>query len=203
MTGFLAGQLAAQGVSTRCLYEDDVAHLDVFAPIRQSFRNGRPDAITALLTVSKTLVREFVHLPRVHLIDALLPGYHYLFGLYPPVRVVAFSTDLHRILRPLRPMIVYLKSDIASAFARVVEERGQEWLDQFMERINRHYRTARYVRTALPLSSIRDVVTFFEEMDQLMLGTVKEWPGKRLVIDTWGRAVDEIEMVLMDSFAAA
>jgi hypothetical protein len=102
----------------------------------------------------------------------------------------------------LRVMIVYLKSDIGTAFARVIEERGREWHDQFMERINRHYQAARYVRTSLPLSSVRDVVAFFEEMDQLMLGMAGEWSGKRLVIDTRGRTVGEIKTMLMDSFTA-
>ena len=201
MTEFLAEQLTAQGVPIRCLYEDDAAHLDMFAPIRQSFRNEHPDIVNALLAVSQTLVREFDRRPRVHLIDALLPGYHFLFGLYPASRVVTLNTDLHCILCPLQPMIVYLKSDIDSAFARAVDERGREWLDQFMEPINRHYQTARYVRTSLPLSSIRDVSAFFEEMDQFMLRMVSGWRGKHLVIDTPGRTVDEIKTILMHSLS--
>jgi tRNA uridine 5-carbamoylmethylation protein Kti12 len=195
MTEFLAEQLAAQGVPVRCLREDDVAHLDAFAPLHESFRQGAPDAADALLAASGNLVRESAA-PRVHLVDALLPGYHYLFGLYPAWRIASYNLDLYKALCSMRPMIVYLKSDIDSAFRRAVKERGQEWLGEFLKRINGHYQTAQHMRTSLPLSSIGDVVSFFEEMDQLMLRMVGEWAGKSLVVETQGRTVDQVKMML-------
>jgi hypothetical protein len=41
-------------------------------------------------------------------------------------------------------LLVYLKSDIRDAFVRT-SERGKEWLDEFLERINRHHGAARHV----------------------------------------------------------
>ena len=196
MTEFLAEQLTAQGVPVRCLREDDAAHLDAFAPMRESFRKGFPDAVDALLAASGNLVRESAATPRVHLVDALLPGYHYLFGLYPALRIASYNLDLYKALCSMRPMIVYLKSDIESAFRRAVEERGPEWLGAFLKRINGHYQTGQHMRTWLPLSRIGDVVSFFEEMDQLMLRMVGEWAGRSLVVETRGRTVHEVKMML-------
>ncbi len=197
MTEFLAEQLTAQGVPVRCIREDDAAHLDAFAPVRESFRRGSPDAVHALLAAAGNLVQESARLPGVHLVDALLPGYHYLFGLYPASRVAAYNVDLYKALRSMRPMIVYLKSDVDSAFRRAVEERGGEWLGEFSERISGHYQTAQHMRTSLPLSGIGDVMSFFEEMDQLMLRMVGEWGGRSLVVETRGRTADEVKMMLM------
>jgi hypothetical protein len=98
MTEFLAKQLTAQGVPVRCLREDDAAHLDALAPVRESFRKGCPDAVDALLAASGNLVRESAATPRVHLVDALLPGYHYLFGLYPALRIASYNLDLYKAL---------------------------------------------------------------------------------------------------------
>lgn len=199
MTEFLAEQLTAQGVPVRCIQEDDVAHLDIFTPLRDSFHKGFPDVVDALLAASENLVLESADLPSVHLVDALLPGYHFLFGLYPASRVALYNIDLHKALYSMGPMIVYLKSDIESSFRRAVDERGKEWLDEFLERINRHYHTAQNLCTSLPLTSIRDVVSFFEEMDQLMLRMVGEWAGKSLVVETRGRSIDEVKVILKSS----
>jgi hypothetical protein len=202
MTEFLAAQLAAQGVPVRCIREDDAAQLDAFAPVRASFQKGFPGVVDALLAASGNLVRESAHLPGVHLVDALLPGYHYLFGLYPAPRVAAYNCDLYKAVRSMRPMILYLKSDVGSAFRRAVEERGEEWLGEFLKRINGHYRAAQHTRAALPLRGIGDVASFLEEMDRLMLRMVGEWAGTSLVAETRGRTADEVKMMLKSSFQA-
>jgi hypothetical protein len=200
IAAFLAEQLTAEGVPVRYVSEDDAAHLDAFVPVRTSFRTGFPDPVDALLEASGNLVREYADRPSVHLVDALLPGYHYLFGLCPARRAASYNRELHQVLCSMRPMIVYLKSDVESAFRRAVEERGEKWLGEFLKRINGHYQAAQNVCTALPLSSIGDVVSFFEEMDQFMLRMVGEWSGKRLVIETRGRTLEEVKMMLKVSF---
>jgi hypothetical protein len=196
MTEFLAEQLTAQGVPVRCIREDDAAYLDAFAPVRESFWRGFPDAVDALLAAAVNLVKESARLPSVHVVDALLPGYHYLFGLCSASRIASYNIDLYNALRSTRPAIVYLKSDVDGAFRRAVEERGEEWLGGFSNRISGHYQTAQHVRTSLPLRGVGDVVSFFEEMDQLMLRMVGEWGGRSLVVETRGRTVDEVRMML-------
>ena len=154
----------------------------------------------ALLAASANLLSESADPSNVYLIDALLPGYHFLFGLYPVSRVASYTNDLFEALSPLNPVIIYLKSQVNSAFARAIAERGSGWLDQFLARINRHYRTAGYVRVWLPLRSEDDVCAFFEEMDRFMLKMINEWRGRHIVIDTTGRTIGEIQAILHDSF---
>jgi len=199
MTEFLAKQMTAQGIYNRLILEEDVARLEVFASMRPNIQKKSPDMINALLTASKTLIMEYFNLPCVYIIDTLLPGYHFLFGLYPFSSLAKYNAELHRRLLPLKPIIVYLKSDINCALGRVVEERGEEWLGQFMGRINRHYQKGHYTRISPPLRGLRDVVAFFAEMDKLMLEMVKDWQGKTLVIDTLERTVDEIKNIFVDS----
>jgi thymidylate kinase len=195
MTAFLAEQLTAQGVPTRGLLEDTVTYLDAPAPLRESFRSEHPDILNALLAVSKVLVEEFARLPDAHVVDAWLPGYHFLFGLYAASRIATYNAGLYSILSPLHPMLVYLKSDVKDAFVRT-QERGREWFDEFLERMNRHYKAARHVRTPLPLRDAQDVVTFFKEMDELAQSMVSEWPGEHLVIDARGQTLDQVKMML-------
>jgi hypothetical protein len=198
ITTFLADELAAHGVPTRCLLEDTLSHLRVLAPIREGFQKENSDKIDILLTVAKALAEEFVRLPEVHLIDAFLPGYHFLFGLYPIASISEYSARLYTSLARLHPMIIHLKGDVSSAFRRAVEERGQEWFDEFLERINWHFRAARYERVSLPLDNKRDVFAYFDEMDQLLQAMVGEWRGRHTVIDTREQTLDKVKMMLTD-----
>jgi hypothetical protein len=202
ITTFLADELAAHGVPTRCLLEDTLSHLGVLAPLREGFQKENPDKIDILLTVAKALAGEFVRLPKVHLIDAFLPGYHYLFGLYPIASISAYNARLYTSLSGLHPMIIHLKGDVPIAFQRAAKERGQAWFDEFLERINWHFRAARYEGVSLPLDNKRDVFAYFDEMDQLLQAMVGEWRGRHLIIDTRGQTLDKVKMILMDSIWA-
>ncbi len=189
----------ARDVSTRCMLENALAHLDVLAPIREGFHRENSDKIKVLLAVAKALAEECMRSSKVYLIDAFLPGYHFLFGLCSITSISAYNASSYAHLSALHPMVIYLKSDVPSAFRRAVDERGQEWFDEFLERINWHFRKGRYECASLPMSSMKDVFVYFEEMDQLLQRMVGEWPGSRLVIDTTGQTIDTIKMMLMNS----
>ncbi len=72
VTAFLARQLMARDVSTRCMLENALAHLDVLAPIREGFHRENSDKIKVLLAVAKALAEECMRSSKVYLIDAFL-----------------------------------------------------------------------------------------------------------------------------------
>ncbi len=187
---------------TRPLLENALLHLNVLAPIREGFQRENTDKINILLTVAKALAEECVRLSKVHFIDAFLPGYHFLFGLYPVTSISAYNVSLYENLSGLHPLMLYLKGDVRIAFRRAVEERGQEWFDEFLERINWHFRTGDYEHATLPMQSMQDVFVYFEEMDQLLQDMVGEWRGRHLTIDTMGQTMDDVKMLLMSSLAS-
>ena len=123
----LARQLTRRASPCRRLSEGELLRMEEFAQFDQAVGCNDPDAIDALLAAARTLASDAGGSEATWITDALLPGFFWLCGRYPPERVAAFSTDLAHVLVPLQPLIIYLDADVATAIARATLARGAHW----------------------------------------------------------------------------
>src|SRR5215213_6967385 len=97
-------QVTAHNIAAHWLHEDDIAEtLGRFAP---AINNGEPTA-EMLLQASSALVEAWGTQKKMWIIDSYLPGFYYLYGRYPDSDIEVFSKNLHSILSPLQPLVIY------------------------------------------------------------------------------------------------
>ena len=58
LSEFLFDQLTRRAIPTRWIYEEDILHIEAFAPVVQFFQHGQGDGIEALLGATERFVRE-------------------------------------------------------------------------------------------------------------------------------------------------
>src|SRR6185503_18859564 len=80
-----------------------------------------------LLDAAVALAAEAAATPGVLVLDAILPGFFWLFGRYDAARVRATADRLAELLEPLDPLLVYLRGDPAALVARAGSARGSDW----------------------------------------------------------------------------
>lgn len=180
-------QVAAHGIPARWLHEDDiVAAFERFVP-EMSTGELTPDlflqASTALVEACRAENATFI-------VDSYLPGFYYLYGRYGDARIAAFSTDLRTTLNALRPLIIYLRSDVETALMRGVRQRGMQWLENITRYLN-GWELPLYGGTPKPLRTIPDVIEFFTRVDRLAVALLAEWPDA-LILDATQTPVGQL-----------
>jgi hypothetical protein len=138
LSSFLVDQLRLHNVPVRWLYEDDVLSHDAFTEVVGGFQGQEQfDAFNPLLAASARFVEDCLKEDEVVITDSIFPFFDWLYAAAPAYqRTAQFSCDLQRILRPLRPLLVYLNGDITTALRRAVEQRWQLWLDELIPWMN-------------------------------------------------------------------
>ena len=63
------------------------------------------------------------------------PGFFWLLGREPLERIERYGQQLAEIVLPLRPLIVYLDADVATAFDRAIAVRGDLWGTRIIEHL--------------------------------------------------------------------
>jgi thymidylate kinase len=193
LSEFLFDQLTRSSMPTRWIYEEDILHIEAFAPVIQFFQHGQGDAIEALLGFTCRFVQDALSADEVVITDSIFPAYTWLFAAgYSRAQIAAFSAQLARLLAPLPPLTIYLDSDVATSLTRAVAQRGRPWLDDLIAAMQ----TYTYCQTH-PVRDMGDVIGFFESVRQLSLELLADWPHPTLALDTIAAPLDQIGATLL------
>ncbi len=189
LSRLLFEQLTAHGIPSRWLHEDDI--VDAFERFVPGMTMGvgevTPDHF---LQASIALVESCRTENSTVIIDSYLPGFYYLYGRYSDADIAAFSTELRSVLNPLRPLIVYLRSDVETALMRGVRQRGMQWLENITRYLN-GWQLPLYGGELKPLRTIPDVIGFFARADRLAVALLTESPGA-LILDATQTPVGQL-----------
>jgi thymidylate kinase len=180
LSRLLFEQLNALSIRVRWLHEDDIAEVfERFIP-GMTIEALTPDL---LLQASRMLVEECESENSTWIIDSYLPGFYYLYGRYSNTQLEAFSTELQSILKPLRPLVIYLRSDVEIALMRGVTQRGKQWLENLTRYLN-GWQLPVYGGNGLkPLRTVSDVINFFTRVDTLAVALLEKWQNA-VILDT-------------------
>ena len=206
LSGGLARALSDRGHAVRLVSEDDFLAMEGFARFERLL--GPTDPTThpadgALLDATRTFAAGLrsgpappaVGAPSVVIADALLPGLFWLIGRYDAERVWAFAEQLHSLLLPFRPLLLYLCGDPAALTPRAARERGADWPHPVAARAARwnlpHYPDR-------PLRTLDDALRFWTWLDTQTLDLLSRWPLDSLVLDAQQPAAALRDTVLAD-----
>jgi thymidylate kinase len=193
---YLHEQFARNGVATRCIYEEVVLTLNVFAPVVKAFENASGDPVTALLAAAQQTVDELRASGDMQIMDALFPGFTWLYAAdVPEVRITEYSRTLASIFSSLRPVIVYLDSPVVDSLQRAGEQRGQVWLTELIDAVQSYEIAKKH-----PVHTLDNVAEFFESVRSLALRLLAEWPHNVIKIDTAATGLDQIKHDLLQQF---
>lgn len=103
----------------------------------------------------------------VFITDSYLPGFYYLYGRYSDAQIEAYNADLYTVLSSLRPLVVYVRSDVETALTRGVRQRGEQWLENITRYLN-GWVLPLYGEEPKPLRTVPDVISFFTRVDRLV-----------------------------------
>ena len=89
------------------------------------------------MDAAHALVAEHGERDEAWVVDAMLPGFLFLLGRYPPARVERFRDDVARAFLPLRPLLVYLTGDRAVFLERAGLRSGPAFVDRLLAAVGR------------------------------------------------------------------
>lgn len=171
----------------RLLSEDDLLGAGWFGPFDRALGDGG-DAIAPLLDGTRRLAEAAASASGLLVVDAIVPGFFWLFGRYERSRITAAAQALADILVPTAPLLVYLTGDADTLFARAVAERGEGWSDRIVRSVGR-WRLPHY--SGAPVTdeeSLAELYTWLHEETQQLLA---EWPVPTIMLDA-ARPIDEV-----------
>jgi hypothetical protein len=199
LSELLFDQFTRHHIPTRWIYEEDILHLEAFTPVVQAFQHGQGDGIEAVLAATTHFVHDSLTTDVVTITDSIFPCFTWLFAAgYSHARIADFSLRLAQLLHPLRPLIIYLNSDVATSLNRAVAQRGTVWLDDLIATMQ----TYTYCQTH-PVRDISDVVAFFMATNQLSVDLLTNEPHTTLVLDTTTTPIDQLATVLLQHFSVS
>ena len=179
LSALLYQQLTAHGVNAIWLQEENLeAQLAQFMPDRQ-INTVQPDAF---LAACRALLDQYCTSDAVIITDSGLPGYIQFFGRFPTATLEAFNQALYQALQPHDPLLIYLASDVSTAFARATAQRGQQWLENIRNFLN-SWQLPFYSSTPKPFATARDLIIYFAALDQLARSLVAQGPGPTRILN--------------------
>jgi thymidylate kinase len=180
LSALVARQLVAAGVDARWLHEEEMGDLlDSLVPELA----GTWPAPEPLLRAAEAFVDWCAPSDATFVADSVLPWYVFLYGRHPRDEIEAWSARLGEVLRPLQPLVVYLRIDPVTALARAVEQRGQRWIENIIGWVNTWplpYAEA----LPRPFRTLDDLAALFSRADELALALLPRWPAETLILDT-------------------
>jgi thymidylate kinase len=194
LSSFLYEQLRLHNIPTQWVYEEDVLYLDTFAEFIHDIQNGNHNLIVSLLEATSKFVDACLASGVIVITDSIFPCFNWLIATsyYSRSRIETFSSDLERILTPLRPLIIYLNSNVETALKRAVQQRGAPWLEDIISTLN----TYGYNKDKA-LQDIEDVIAYFETQNQLNLELLTQWSCDILTLDTTDISLDQLKTILL------
>ena len=191
-------QLAAHRIPARWLHEDDIVEAcERFVP-GMTMEQPTPDHF---LQASTALAESCRAERSTWIVDSYLPGFYYLYGRYADAQIEAFSAELRSILDPLRPLVIYLRSDVETALTRGAQQRGVQWLENISRYLN-GWELPHYGGALKPLRTIPDVIGFFTRVDRLAVALLAAWPDA-LILDATHTPVRQLLAAILSHLELA
>ena len=187
--------LQQANVPTQWLYEDDVQHLDLFAPVMAYMRGeGYTDMPSACLAATTRLVAAYAEGDTVVIADSILPYYDWLLAAgYDEATLQTFNQQLQDLIRPLDPLIVYLQADIATVLQRAIDQRGEQWLRDLILFMNTWN-----ANKGSRISDQADVIAYLQRTDRQKIALLSAWAGDVLWLDSAQQSLDVCTTTLLN-----
>ena len=194
LSNLIFQQLTVQNLPVHWFYEEDLGHLPAFARFLHDLPLSHPE-IELFLDAVAAFVPTCVALDKIIITDSFLPGHHFFFGSYPRLTLETFNRQVYQLLQPLQPLLVYLRSDISLAYARAIRQRGVVWQERMLRRMNT-WQLPLYPHT--PFRNLHDVMTFDQQIDEMVLALLAQWPGHILHLDTTTTPIEQVQAAILD-----
>jgi hypothetical protein len=199
LSALLYQQLTAHGLNATWLDEENLqAQLAQFVPSGH-MNTIQPDEFVA---ACGGLLDHYGTANAVIITDSGLPGYIDFFGRFPTTTLYAFNQALYQALRPRSPLLIYLTSDVPTAFARATAQRGQQWVENIRNFLN-SWQLPYYSSTPRPFATADDLIAYFAALDQLARDLVAQWPGPTRILNTTKAAPAELLASILAEFGLA
>lgn len=189
-------QLQQHHLPVQWLYEDDVVHLDLFAPVVAQMHGESTLGLTdACLVATTRLVDAYAADDTIVITDSILPYFDWLFAVGHDVATLReFSAQLQALLSPMHPLVVYLQADVAMVLQRAVDQRGEEWLRGLVDFMNQWS-----ANKAHPIRYLAEAIAYFQATDQQKVQLLLEWVGDVLWLDSAAYSLEECTARLLNN----
>jgi thymidylate kinase len=180
LSDLLHQQLTAQGIPAIWLQEE---RLDaIFGQYAPGWQINTIEPETFLMACEGFLT-QYQQSDAVLITDSVLPGSINFFGRFPVAYIEQYNARLYQLLQPRDPLLIYLQTDIATAFARATAQRGEQWFESIRSYLNT-WRLPLYTKASQPFTTRQDVLAYFTALDRLARHLVSQWPGPTHILDT-------------------
>jgi hypothetical protein len=159
--------------------EEEILSDCAFAPMMEEFRSTGEVPVDALLAAADVYLTSVRALPTgVLVLDALLPYLPSLLAWgYTNDEIAAFFGRLARSFAGFVVIELHLTGDVRSALSRAAEREGADWIDN-------HLAKAARFRSPRPISTIDDVVAYYDECAIRSRTLLAAAPWRVVFIDT-------------------
>ena len=164
--------LQQRGIRTKYVAENDVLHLEAFAPYVEEVKKNNPGNVEVLLLSCERFIDVCNQSDQVYVVDSVLPCIDWLVTAQcTRQQIRRFNNQLNRLMTKLNPIQIFLTGDTEIFLKRAVKDRGENWARRLaQERCNS--------------DDIRELITYFNEMGEAAFELLAEWPFKQIVLDT-------------------
>ena len=160
------------GVRTKYIAESNVLHLDAFAPYVEEVKQNNPGNTKALLSSCTRFIAACDQSDQVYVVDSILPCTDWLVTAgCTRQQVRQFNAQLNPLTTELNPIQIFLTGDTEIFLERAIKDRGEGW-------------AKRLAHERCSSDDIRDLITYFNEMKEVAIELLAEWPFKQIVLDT-------------------
>lgn len=164
--------LREKGIRTKYVAESDVLHLDAFAPYVEAVKKDNPSNTKVLLSSCERFIDTCNQSDQVYVVDSILPCTDWLVTAgCTKEQVRRFNTQLNPLMTQSNPIQIFLTGDTETFLKRAIRDRGEDW-------------AKRLAHERCSSDDIRDLITYFNEMKEVAIELLAEWPFKQIVLDT-------------------
>ncbi len=172
LSRFLHDTLQQKGIRTKYVAESDVLHLDAFAPYVEEVKKRNPGNTKVLLATCARFINACNQSDQVYVVDSILPCTDWLVTAgCTRQQVRRFNAQRTPLMTELNPIQIFLTGDTEAFLERAIKDRGEGWAKRLAhERCNS--------------DDIRDLIAYFNEMKEVAIELLAEWPFEQIVLDT-------------------
>jgi len=164
--------LQQRGIKTEYIAESGVLHLEAFAPYVEEVKRNNPGNIRVLLASCEHFIDACNQSDQVYIVDSILPCTDWLVTAgCTRQQIKHFNTQLNRRMTQLNPIQIFLTGDTETFLKRAITDRGENW-------------AVRLAQERCNSDDLRHLIAYFNEMKEVALELLAEWPFKKIVLDT-------------------
>ena len=164
--------LQQEGVRTKYIAESDVLHLEAFAPYVAEVKKKSPSNVEVLLSSCEHFIDACSQSDQVYVVDSILPCIDWVVTAgCTRQQIRRFNAQLNRLMTELNPIQIFLMGDTEIFLKRAMKDRGEDW-------------ARRLTQEGCNSDDIQDLITYFNEMGEVVYELLAEWQFKKVVLDT-------------------